>query len=111
MNNKYILTLDLKDDSELIAAYETHHKAVWPEIIASIKDAGIISMEIYRISNRLMMIMEVNEEFSFEKKHKTDSSNPFVQKWEELMWQYQQSLPFAAQGEKWVVMNKIFELG
>ncbi|MEI8203695.1 MAG: L-rhamnose mutarotase [Bacteroidota bacterium] len=110
MNHKYVLTLDLKDDAQLIAQYEAYHKNVWPEIIASIKDSGIIAMEIYRISNRLMMIMEVNNEFSFEKKQEMDNKNTNVQKWEELMWNYQQALPFAAADEKWVLMEKIFEL-
>jgi L-rhamnose mutarotase len=33
-----------------------------------------------------------------------------VQEWEELMWKYQQAIPGAKPGEKWVLMNKIFEL-
>ena len=44
---RYSLTLDLKNDPELIREYEEHHKAVWPEIINSIKDAGIENMQIY----------------------------------------------------------------
>ena len=36
-------------------------------------------------------------------------SNPKVQEWEKLMWKYQQALPVANAGEKWIVMNKIFE--
>jgi len=42
-------------------------------------------MEIYRIENRLFMI-EVNEDFSFEKKNKMDENNTRVQDWEVLMW-------------------------
>jgi predicted RNA binding protein YcfA (HicA-like mRNA interferase family) len=38
---RYCLALDLKDDPTLIAAYEDYHASVWPEIIASIKEAGI----------------------------------------------------------------------
>jgi L-rhamnose mutarotase len=33
-----------------------------------------------------------------------------VQEWEELMWKYQQALPCAERGEKWMLMEKIFEL-
>jgi L-rhamnose mutarotase len=104
------LALDLKDDAKLIAEYEAHHRAVWPEVRQSILSAGILSMEIYRVENRLFMIMETDDEFSFEKKAATDSENESVQEWERLMWQYQQSLPFAKEGEKWVVMNRIFSL-
>ena len=55
---RYCLTLDLKDDAALIAEYEAHHKAVWPEVLGSISGSGIISMEIYRYNTRLFMIME-----------------------------------------------------
>jgi L-rhamnose mutarotase len=56
------------------------------------------------------MIMEVNEHFSFEQKAAADNNNEKVQQWEELMWNYQEPLPEAAKGEKWVLMDKIFEL-
>jgi L-rhamnose mutarotase len=109
MNKRYCLTLNLKNDPELIRQYEEYHKAVWPEILASISDSGIEHMEIYRFSNRLFMIMDVNEDFSFEKKQEADRHNAKVQEWEELMWKYQEALPEAKKGEKWMLMDKIFE--
>jgi L-rhamnose mutarotase len=107
---RYCLALDLADDPLLIAEYESHHQHVWPEIIKSIKDAGILVLDIYRTGNRLFMIMEVSENFSFEQKNTADASNPKVQEWEELMWNFQQALPWAKTGEKWILMKKIFEL-
>jgi L-rhamnose mutarotase len=109
-NKRYALALDLKNDPVLIAEYETYHTAVWPEILQSIRESGIEHMEIYRIDNRLFMIMEVNADFSFDKKSIADAGNPAVQRWEELMWQYQQALPSARPGEKWLLMDKIFDL-
>ncbi len=107
---RYCLALDLKDDPRLIAEYEAYHKAIWPEIRKSITDAGILEMEIYRVANRLFMIMETEAGFSFAKKNEMDLANPKVQQWEELMWRYQQALPVAQEGEKWVLMEKIFTL-
>lgn len=107
---KFCLALDLVDDEELIAEYERFHKKVWPEIIKSIKDAGINNMEIYRTGNRLFMIIEASDDFSFEKKDKMDAINSKVQAWEELMWTFQQALPWSKPGEKWMIMNKIFQL-
>jgi L-rhamnose mutarotase len=107
---KYCLALDLINDPELILAYEQYHQKIWPEIATSIKESGIEHMEIYRVGNRLLMIMEVNDGFSFEAKNKADAANPKVQEWETLMWKYQQALPFAKPGEKWLLMDKIFTL-
>ena len=110
MNRRYCLTLDLQDDPALIAEYRRYHEKIWPEITKSIRDSGIEDMEIYLLGNRLFMIMEVNEKFSFEKKAAADSSNTKVQDWEKLMWKFQKPLPQAKQGEKWMLMDKIFKL-
>lgn len=107
---RYCLALDLQDDPQLIAEYEQYHEKVWPEIITSIKDSGIVGMEIYRVANRLFMIMDTALNFSFEEKALADDANPKVQEWEKLMWKYQQALPTAKPGEKWMLMNKIFDL-
>ena len=107
---RYCLALDLKDDDDLIKAYEKHQKNVWPEILQSIKEAGIGQMEIYRTGNRLFMVMATDDDFSFEKKTEDDAANGKVQEWETLMWQYQQALPGSKPGEKWRLMDKIFDL-
>ena len=107
---QFCLALDLKDDELLIAEYEAYHRSVWPEISASIKNAGIEQMEIYRTGNRLFMIIIATDDFSFEKKSVADAANEKVQEWEQLMWKYQQSLPGSKPGEKWILMEKIFSL-
>jgi len=107
---KYVFTLDLKDDPQLIVAYLNHHSKVWPEVIEHIKLTGINDMEIYHVANRLMMIIKTEDHFSFEKKQKLDAANSKIDEWETLMDQYQQRLPFAKSAEKWVKMSKIFSL-
>ena len=110
MHKRYCLTLDLKDDPALIAEYRRHHWKIWPEITHSIKHSGIFDMEIYLLGTRMFMIMEVGPNFSFEAKATADAADPKVREWEELMWKFQQPLPFAKKGEKWILMNKIFNL-
>ena len=110
MNRRFCLTLDLKNDPTLIAEYKRYHQQIWPEIAQSIRDSGIEDMEIYLLGTRMFMIMEVGEKFSFEAKSQADSINPKVQQWENLMWTFQQSLPEAKPGEKWLRMERIFKL-
>jgi L-rhamnose mutarotase len=110
MNKRYCLTLDLKDDPELIAEYKHYHEKIWPEITQSIKSAGIEDMEIYLLGTRMFMVMEVSEQFSFEGKTKADRENPKAREWEELMWRFQKPLANAKPGEKWLLMEQIFKL-
>jgi L-rhamnose mutarotase len=110
MNKRYCLTLDLNDDPALIAEYRRYHQKIWPEITASIKDSGIVDMEIYLLGARMFMIMEVDERFSFDAKANADRSNPRVREWEALMWKFQSPLPQARPGEKWMLMERIFKL-
>ncbi len=107
---KHCFTLDLVNDPQLIEEYKTYHQNVWPEIKKSITDAGITNMEIYLLGNRLFMIMETDASFNAIKKAEMDATNPKVQEWENLMWKYQQALPQAKPGEKWLLMDQIFHL-
>lgn len=105
---KYALTLNLKDDPKLIQEYIQYHQEVWGEIQDSIKESGIVSMDIYIQGTRLFMLMEVDESFSFEKKAAMDQNNPKVQEWENLMWKYQAPVDGAQPDEKWVLMQNIY---
>lgn len=107
---RYCFALDLINNQKLINDYIEYHKVVWPEIIESLKESGIIHAEIYHVEDRLFLVIDTNEKFSLEIKGKMDAENPIVQKWETIMWKYQKALPNAKLGEKWVLMNRIFKL-
>lgn len=108
---RFCLALDLKNDPELIREYENYHQTGndWPEVTKNDRDAGILNLQLYRTENRLFMIMETDDAFTFEKKAAMDAANPKVQEWEKLMWNYQVPLPWAKEGEKWILMDKIFQ--
>jgi len=99
--------LDLKDDPALIAEYERWHRDVWPEVLDHLRAQGITRCTIHRAGNRLFMILDSNTGAA------TDGGGsalpPRVRDWEELMSTFQQSLPFARPGEKWVRMERIFD--
>lgn len=105
----FLLICDLKDEPEAISAYVDCHKSVSPDILDSIRVAGIIEMSIYRWKNRLSMIMKTKNDFSFENKAKLDAANPKVQEWEAFLGQYQSHLPGTASNWRWAIMEQVFE--
>lgn len=107
---RHCLTLDLKNDETAISEYKRYHVKIWPEVKKSLFDAGIVDMEIYLAGTRLFMIMDVSDDFSLSAKAAADAANTRVQEWEALMEQFQQELPQSRPGQKWVVMEKVFDL-
>ena len=107
---RHCLTLDLKDDATAIAEYKRYHVKIWPEVRDSLFDAGIVDMEIYLAGTRLFMIMDVDDTFSLAAKAAADAANPKVQEWEAIMGQFQQPLPQSRPGQRWVAMERVFNL-
>lgn len=105
----YLLICDLKDEPEAIQAYVECHKTVSADILESIRVAGILQMSIYRWRNRLAMILVGDENFSFDKKAKLDSTNPKVQEWEAFLSQYQTNLPGTPANWRWAITERIFD--
>ena len=113
MKQRFCLTLDLKDDPDLIREYEHWHKSenIWPEIPAGIREVGIESMEIYRIGTRLFMIIEAGPGFNFDRDMARLATLPRQQEWEAFVSRFQKSAPGETSSEKWKMMERIFELG
>ncbi|MFT4074086.1 MAG: L-rhamnose mutarotase [Asticcacaulis sp.] len=111
-SEKLVYALDLKDDPALIERYKHWHApGQVPEAInASIRNAGIEALEIYLVGNRLFMILMPGPGFDPAAKAAADAASEEVQKWETLMWEFQQALPFAAPGDKWLPMERIYSL-
>lgn len=108
MGRRACYALDLVNDAALIAEYEARHApgAVWPKVVADIRARGIESMEIWRTGDRMVMIAELADDYP-----RTVAQPPEIAEWEALMWRFQKPLPHAAEGEKWVEMQRIFDLG
>jgi len=103
--------LDLVNEPEKIEEYKRHHREYWPGLEKNALNAGINALELYNIGDRLFMIWEVDDDFEMGKKKASDPElEKLGQKWEDLMSTFQKPLPQAKPGEKWVQMEKIFDL-
>ncbi|SFQ13625.1 L-rhamnose mutarotase [Variovorax sp. 770b2] len=108
---RHCLALDLKDDPALIAEYEAHHRDIWPEVRAHLHAHGVTGMEIYRLGTRMVMLMETDDaRYDAGAMAAASRDDPKIREWEALMWKFQAPTPWTPEGEKWIAMDRIFEL-
>jgi L-rhamnose mutarotase len=112
MSKRYCLTLDLKDDAELIRQYRYWHedKNIWPEITRGIREVGLEDMQIYLRGTRMFMIVEAGDKIDFDAAMKKLATLPRQKDWEVFVARFQQPLPDAKPGEKWLPMERVFKL-
>lgn len=109
---RYCQTLDLRDNPELIAEYRKRHSRteVWPEILAGIREVGILEMEIYIVGTRLFMIVETPIDFDWDSAMARLDTLPRQREWEAYMSVFQQADPHASSAGKWKLMERMFHL-
>jgi L-rhamnose mutarotase len=109
MSRRICHALDLVNDAALIAEYEAAHAAgaVWPQVIAGIRQAGYESMEIWRTGDRLFMIAEVADDWPRDVAPEIAAIDAH---WQDRMDRFQKRLPHGEPDEKWTAMTRIFSL-
>lgn len=109
---RYCQTLDLRDNPELIAEYRKRHSKehAWKEIIAGIREVGILEMEIYLLGTRLFMIVETPLDFDWDSAMARLSTLPRQAEWEDYMAEFQLVKEGLSSAEKWQLMERIFHL-
>jgi L-rhamnose mutarotase len=108
---RYARTIDLKDDPAVIGRYDAHHRAVWPEVERGLRAIGIERMLIWRLGNRLFMLMETVDGFDEARDWaRYMESDPRIAEWQSLMESMQQPAPGAKPGEWWADMELVFSL-
>ena len=106
--NRHVLTVNLRDDPAAIATYREHHQRVWPEVVASLRRAGVRRMDIHLLGRRLVMIVELNDGLDIRRVFSNHrASSPRVAEWEQLMKSLQEP---SAPGEWWAEMEPVFQL-
>ena len=109
---RYCQTLDLRDNPELIAEYRKRHSKehAWKEIIAGIREVGILEMEIYLLGTRLFMIVETPLDFEWDSAMARLSTLPRQAEWEDYMAIFQDCNTGDTAEDKWQMMDRIFYL-
>ncbi|MCM3879961.1 MAG: L-rhamnose mutarotase [Vicinamibacterales bacterium] len=108
---RYVLTLNLKDDPRTIETYRRHHARVWPEVLQSLRDAGVERMDIHLLGRQLVMYLELADDLDFRRVFAEHAaSSPRVAEWERLMKSLQEPSPLAPAGDWWTVMEPVFRL-
>lgn len=109
---RYCQTMDLKDSPQLIAEYRRRHSRenAWPEILAGIRQVGILDMDIYILGTRLVMIVETPLDFNWDEAMAQLATLPRQQEWEEYMALFQDCRSDATSDEKWQMMERMFHL-
>lgn len=105
---RYCQTLTLVDDEGMIARYVEAHSHVWPEIIEGQRQVGILDMQIYRKGRQLFMIMDVKDDFDFQKDMARLATLSRQAEWEAYVAQFQGCAADARSDEKWQLMERIF---
>ena len=111
MSCRYVLTIDLKGDPGIVETYARHHRDVWPEVQTSLRQAGVEQMDIYLLSRRVVMVVEMRDGVDYRTAFASHaSSSPRVAEWERLMKSLQEPAAEAGAGEWWAAMKPVFHL-
>ena len=106
-----VFTVKLKDDPGAIETYRRYHREVWPEVVSSLRGAGVRQMDIHLLGRRLVMIVEMPDGLDYRVAFKAHaSSGDRVVEWERLMKSLQEPDPNARAGEWWALMEPVFHM-
>ena len=109
---RYVQTLELRDDPDMIEAYRKWHSEEyhWKEIRDGIKAVGILEMEIYILGTRLVMIVDAPDDFDWQTAMDKLATLPRQAEWEAFVARLQGCRADARSDEKWQMMERMFYL-
>ena len=109
---RYVQTMSLRDNPELIALYRKAHSEpeFWPEIKDDIRSVGILEMEIFILGTRLVMIVDMPDALDWDEVMTKLARLPRQAEWEDHVAQFQNCAKGTTSGEKWQMRERIFHL-
>ena len=103
---RYGRVLKLREGAE--AEYDRLHTAVWPKMLAAIRQSGIRNYSIFRYERWLFSYFELADGVSLKSVGKIFAACPACAEWEKLMHEIQEPLPESGKENWWVPMKEVF---
>ena len=88
-------------------AYDKAHAAVWPEMLALLKRAGVAEYSIFRRDELLFLYMHVED---FEATWLKIENDPVNERWQAAMGEYFLETQPTQPGERFPFMQEVFYL-
>lgn len=109
--NEYYITTNMVADTAMQAEYirlHTEQQTLWPGVGEGFCDENFQYITMYKNDRRLILIAGIPAEMDlYEMSRKNAENHPKVQEWNEHMAQFQEELPEAEQGAKWVLFSSL----
>jgi L-rhamnose mutarotase len=97
----------LKVRSEHLESYKKYHRAVWPEVLATISACNIRNYSIFYRDNLLFAFFEYwGEDYAADMEKM--AADPKTREWWSIMMPMQQPLDTVPAGEWWAPMEEVF---
>ena len=106
----FAMTLNLKDDEEIIERYKEYHRAVWPEVLEGLRGTGILKMKIFLRGRHMFMYLEAPDEFDLDRDFPRYMEASRAKEWDALMREFQEPVADASPGEWWAAMEEVFDI-
>jgi L-rhamnose mutarotase len=110
MTLRFGMTLALRDDAALVERYKEYHQRVWPEVVARLREIGVLQMQIFLLGRRLFLWMETVDGLDPARDFSRLSEDERYREWDSLMRTMQEPVADAPPGEWWAPMELIFDL-
>ncbi len=106
-----LLTANLVADPKMQQEYLDYHATQfekWPELSRGFCNADFQQLLIFRNGRQLILVISIPKGESLDKLNpRTTENNPRVNEWNKIMGKYQEGLPGAGVGVKWVFFGRI----
>lgn len=107
----YCITTNMVADTAMQNEYIKLHveqQTLWPGVGEGFCNEGFQYIKMWKSDRRLVLIVGIPADMDLDEMSRMNAENhPKVQEWNEYMGQFQEALPGAAPGQKWVFMNQI----